>query len=411
MMRPRARASAARSVLFALLIPVLFVLAAIVITLGNWYTHAKNLQTKADAAAFAGGDRWAFPCGPDSDTNATGTGIVDVARDYFGRQMTAAGAVTLLAAQPTDRWRTGTDIHVVMNGNAYWDDDAGSNPADQPSPAGSVCEAKILDVKATEANSFPLCERAAFLPRPEAQGASSDRGGGRVSPASFRSPCESRGRSAPSAIFYNEQNGNIISKQPMREVCTPPSVPAASRRAGRARSVDDGSGERGAPIPGVSVATTTGVVIAISFRAGMQCAGCDRSVPERQPAGRAGTHHEVLQPEPDRHVLGRDRRSRLADRRVRRAVHPWLRQYADGNWRTSLRTAYFRPSGTCRAVLQLPPDRLLSDPQCRSRPRRPRSGDPPGRRRHLEPLRAQDVQVRYSVERANGTDDCAGYGN
>ena len=34
-------------------------LGAMVIGIGNWYTHAKHLQTKADAGAFAGGGAWA----------------------------------------------------------------------------------------------------------------------------------------------------------------------------------------------------------------------------------------------------------------------------------------------------------------------------------------------------------------
>ena len=42
-------------VLVALLLPMLLTLGALVIGVGNWYTHAKHLQTKVDAAAFAGG--------------------------------------------------------------------------------------------------------------------------------------------------------------------------------------------------------------------------------------------------------------------------------------------------------------------------------------------------------------------
>ena len=144
MMRPRAHAERGQvTVLFALLIPVLFGLAAIVITLGNFITHARNLQTKVDAAAFAGGQVWAFPCGPGSDTNASGTGILDVARDYFGPQVTAAGVVRSSPYNGQIGGVPGTDLHVVMNGNPYWDDDAGTNPADQTDPAGSVCEAEI----------------------------------------------------------------------------------------------------------------------------------------------------------------------------------------------------------------------------------------------------------------------------
>jgi uncharacterized membrane protein len=48
-------------VMFALLLPMFFALAGAVIGIGNWYTHAKHLQTKADAAAFAGGGVWDFP--------------------------------------------------------------------------------------------------------------------------------------------------------------------------------------------------------------------------------------------------------------------------------------------------------------------------------------------------------------
>ena len=45
-------------VLFALLIPVLLALAAIVIDVGNMYVHKKNLQTLVDAGAFAGATKF-----------------------------------------------------------------------------------------------------------------------------------------------------------------------------------------------------------------------------------------------------------------------------------------------------------------------------------------------------------------
>ncbi len=50
------------TMLFALLTPLILVLGAVVITIGSWYTHARHLQTKVDASAFAGGDVWSFPC-------------------------------------------------------------------------------------------------------------------------------------------------------------------------------------------------------------------------------------------------------------------------------------------------------------------------------------------------------------
>ena len=58
------------AVLFALLLPMLLALSAVVLDVGNWYVHAKNLQTKVDAAAFAGGGAWGFPCGPDVDAKS-----------------------------------------------------------------------------------------------------------------------------------------------------------------------------------------------------------------------------------------------------------------------------------------------------------------------------------------------------
>ena len=40
-------------VLFAILLPVIFGLGAIVLDIGNWYVHKRHLQTQVDAAALA----------------------------------------------------------------------------------------------------------------------------------------------------------------------------------------------------------------------------------------------------------------------------------------------------------------------------------------------------------------------
>ncbi|MDH5281136.1 MAG: Tad domain-containing protein, partial [Thermoleophilia bacterium] len=40
-------------VFFALLIPVLFAIGAVVVDVGNWYVHKRHLQTQVDAAALA----------------------------------------------------------------------------------------------------------------------------------------------------------------------------------------------------------------------------------------------------------------------------------------------------------------------------------------------------------------------
>ena len=45
--------------LAAVMIPVFLLLAALVIDVGNWYTHKRQLQNRADAAAFAAGVEYA----------------------------------------------------------------------------------------------------------------------------------------------------------------------------------------------------------------------------------------------------------------------------------------------------------------------------------------------------------------
>ena len=51
--------------MLAVMLPVFLAMGGIVIGVGNWYVHAKNLQTKADSGALAGGQSWEFPCGTD----------------------------------------------------------------------------------------------------------------------------------------------------------------------------------------------------------------------------------------------------------------------------------------------------------------------------------------------------------
>ena len=48
-------------VLSAVMIPVFLLMAALVLDVGNWYTHKRQLQNRADAAAFAAGRLAAAP--------------------------------------------------------------------------------------------------------------------------------------------------------------------------------------------------------------------------------------------------------------------------------------------------------------------------------------------------------------
>ena len=153
--------------------------------------------------------------------------------------------------------------------------------------AAPVCEAKILDVKATEANSFPLAsvlplfpdlKRKARLQIEEAEGVTG------LLPIAVRIP---RPLSAV-AVFYDEANGTIISKQRMREVCIPSvvyCVPFAPAGLGQ-WTTDPVSGA----LPGVQVETITGVVIANSFRPSCWTPGATAPCLNDNPSGAAGTN-------------------------------------------------------------------------------------------------------------------------
>src|SRR5688572_24682051 len=68
-------------VMFALLIPVLFAIGAIVIDIGNWYVHKRHLQTQVDAAVLAAGPQFV---GCFHDPNAANLAINSRALAYAG---------------------------------------------------------------------------------------------------------------------------------------------------------------------------------------------------------------------------------------------------------------------------------------------------------------------------------------
>src|SRR5919108_3869551 len=160
MRRPKVRDErGVAMVLFAVALPLILILTAIAWDAGNWWVHRKHLQTKVDAGALAGGGVWDFPCVETTTSGPTSTQkIVEAARKYVGPHMEADGTPytattfnTQVGGTPGDR------IHVVLNGNNWWDDDASLNPQDKQSPLNSsICNSFVLDVKATEANNDPL---------------------------------------------------------------------------------------------------------------------------------------------------------------------------------------------------------------------------------------------------------------
>ena len=76
------------AVIAALTFPVLLLLAALVIDVGNWYTHKRSLQNRADAAALAAGYEYLGQlksCLADSSSGGPGSiAITNVAKKYAG---------------------------------------------------------------------------------------------------------------------------------------------------------------------------------------------------------------------------------------------------------------------------------------------------------------------------------------
>ena len=119
--RPRheARREHGQVVVAFAILPVVLALGAIVITLGNWYMHARHLQTKVDAAAFAGGARIPVrgrhrPPDRGARTGVRARTFRPTARPRRRRGNPQVGGVP------------GSNVHVVLNGSQWYDND--SNP-------------------------------------------------------------------------------------------------------------------------------------------------------------------------------------------------------------------------------------------------------------------------------------------
>ena len=116
------------TVIFALFLTLFMMIGSLVISVGSWYTHARQLQTKVDASALAGGGAWAFPCNPDADSRIETTG-----RIFFGEHMAATGAAVPGLYNQQIGGVEGDQLYVSMNQADWWDD---SFPAgDFTSPA------------------------------------------------------------------------------------------------------------------------------------------------------------------------------------------------------------------------------------------------------------------------------------
>ena len=241
----RARTSGERGqivVFFAIMLPMILALSSAVIGVGNWFVHAKHLQTKADAGAIAGGGAFQFPCFAGVD--AIDQGIANVARQYAGPTDPIPAPSPNPGFNPQVGGVVTEDVHAVLNGPNWYDDD--SNPA--PSENLDICDGSVgandpmrLEVKVTEDNSFPLASLLPLFPdikRKAAVELYQTEGMSGMLPIAVRAP---KPQSAL-AIFYDESSGAILDREYLLEKTAPGGpgwIGTGSRpafRAGRQKS-------------------------------------------------------------------------------------------------------------------------------------------------------------------------------
>lgn len=155
----------ALAVVVAVLMPMVILLLALVMDVGNWYTHKRQLQNRADAAALAAGVAYAKnwkTCVKASDPSAqaaAGNEIADAARQYAG-DPDPGDFTTPPSAEYNTEIADQSKLDVTINSTNYDDNSDysdGGNPCfkhsgDAISPAGG--EWTDVKVKETDLPSF-----------------------------------------------------------------------------------------------------------------------------------------------------------------------------------------------------------------------------------------------------------------
>jgi hypothetical protein len=157
------------AIFFALLIPVIFGIGAVVLDVGNWYVHKRHLQTQVDAAALAPAPEFTG-CFDTSAWVATDQAIEDHAVGYSGDTLRPGIVGTTPSESTNKQLEEPNDVRVVLNGDRYWEPTDGKDPAtapdgygldntldEQPDDAdppgdgnGGFCDEGYIDVKATD---------------------------------------------------------------------------------------------------------------------------------------------------------------------------------------------------------------------------------------------------------------------
>ena len=166
-------------VFFALLLPVLFALAAVVLDVGNWYVHKRHLQTQVDAAALASAPQFV---GCFSDPAAANLSIASRALAYAGDEL-RLGKIGPGAPDSTTNVQVQEpgDVRIVLNANRFWQQSDGNVPGTDGygldnsldsadvDMFGDPCNERYLDVKATDDQAPPLWGLIPFTPSPKSK--------------------------------------------------------------------------------------------------------------------------------------------------------------------------------------------------------------------------------------------------
>jgi hypothetical protein len=151
-------------VFFALLLPVLFALGAIVLDVGNWYVHKRHLQTQVDAAVLASAPAFG---GCFFDTTGANANIANSALAYAGDTLRDPSTTNLQLAEPND-------VRIALNSARYWAQSDGMVPGTNGygldntiATPGDSCSTSYLDAKATDDQVRPLWGLIPLTPSPK----------------------------------------------------------------------------------------------------------------------------------------------------------------------------------------------------------------------------------------------------
>ncbi len=209
-------------VFFALLIPVFFATAAIVMDVGNWFVHKRHLQTQVDAAALASAPSFV---GCFNDPANANLAIASRALAYAGDTLRPGKIVSGAPDSTTNlQVQTPNDVRIVLNANRFWQQSDGNVPgtdgygldnsldsADSDF-VGDPCNERYLDVKGTDDEAPPLWGLIPLTPSPKAK-----------AKIEIRDIISARGMlpwavpeidpAAVAALFVDEDDGTVFKSQ------------------------------------------------------------------------------------------------------------------------------------------------------------------------------------------------------